>query len=358
MMDLMGGTDPDRDRPGVVARVRSRVSSSADRVASWFGDLRTRIAAVDIAARVHERDRDAAGTLLGSALALRLFLFFVPMILLSVGLAGVLGDWFDGTEVSEAAGISSSLGDYVDAAFTQSGSTRWVAVGVGLFGVITTGWSLTRALVLSSALSWRLSGRQRMPARAIGVVVGLIVGLALAAAITNRIRQTSGIAVASMSVLAVLAVYIVLWSMLYQSLPRATTDPGAALPGAAIIGLTMSVLQSVTQFYLPNQIDSASSLYGSLGVLIAFLGWFFLLGRAIAFSFAVNAVVYEQVGSVSVLLFRLPGVRQIPRRVPAVARYFVVDYIATGDPGAPADGVSVPYDVSGEPVDDPRDAGT
>ena len=60
-----------------------------------------------------------------------------------------------------------------------------------------------------------------------------------------------------MSVLAVLAVYIVLWSMLYQSLPRATTDPGAALPGAAIIGLTMSVLQSVTQFYLPNQIELA-----------------------------------------------------------------------------------------------------
>ena len=178
-----------------------------------------------------------------------------------------------------------------------------------------------------------------MPARAIGVVVGLFAGLALAAAITNRIRQASGIAVTSVSMLAVFAVYIVLWIALYQSLPRSTSDPGAALPGASVVAATMTGLQAITQFYLPRQIDNAASLYGSLGVLIAFLGWFFLLGRAIAFSFAVNAVIYEQVGSVSVFVFRLPVLRAIPRRVPAVARYFAVDYVATGDSGA-RDGVN------------------
>ena len=43
---------------------------------------------VDIGLRLYERDRVAAGTLLGSALALRLFLFFIPMTLALVGVAG------------------------------------------------------------------------------------------------------------------------------------------------------------------------------------------------------------------------------------------------------------------------------
>lgn len=51
-----------------------------------------------------------------------------------------------------------------------------------------------------------------------------------------------------------------------------------------------------------------------------------------------NAVIYEQVGSVSVFVFRLPVIRVIPRRVPAVARYFAVDYVATRDAGAHAEG--------------------
>jgi len=340
MMKDMSDVSP--ERPGVMAGARSRAKVRADRLASRLRDLRGRITVVDVAARTYERDRDAAGTLLGSALALRLFVFFVPMILLGVGLTGIFGDRLEAAEVSDAAGVSTRLAEYVDTAVTQSGRAPWVAAGLGLVGVVVSGRSLTRALVLSSALSWRLGGRQRLPIRAIGVVVGLFVGLVLASAITNRIRLASGLALTSMSMIAVFAVYLVLWLLLYQSLPRATTDPGAALPGAAIVALTMTGLQGVTQLYLPNQIASASSLYGSVGVLVALLGWFFFLGRAIAFSFAVNAVVYEQVGSVSVFVFGLPLIRQIPRRVPVVARYFAVDYVATGDSGTPRDAVRLP----------------
>jgi uncharacterized BrkB/YihY/UPF0761 family membrane protein len=207
--------------------------------------LRERVAIVDIGARVYERDKQAGGTLLGSALALRLFLFFVPFILLIVGLAGVLGKSSDGSAVAESAGLGGTLANYVDDAFAQSGNTPWIALVVGLFGIATTGWSLTRALVLSSALSWRMGGKQ---------------------------------------------------------------------------------------FYLPYQVTSSSELYGQLGVLIAFLGWFFFLGRTIAFAFALNAVIYEQVGSLSTLFFALPVIRQLPRKVPAVERYFALDHVAAGEP--------------------------
>jgi hypothetical protein len=198
-------------------------------------------------------------------------------------------------------------------------------MGAGLVGIATTGRSLTRALVLSSALSWELGGRHKIPIRAMGVVVGIVVGIALMATIMNRIRGATGVAVSTVSFVAVAAVYVVLWSLLYLSLPRATRDPGAAIPGAAVVAVVLAGLQAVSQLYLPRQVESASSLYGSIGVAIASLGWFFFIGRAMAFSFAVNAVVYERVGSVSRFVFGVPGLRAIPARSPALARYFDLD---------------------------------
>jgi len=317
-------------------RMRSWGRESASRAESWFHEIRERVTVVDVGARVYERDKEAAGTLLGSALSLRLFLFFVPLVLMIVGLAGVLGSSTNGADAVEAAGLSGTMAGYVDDAFSQSGSTPWIALLVGLTGVATTGRALTRALVLSSALSWRLGGKQRTPVRVIGLVVGLVVGLALAGAIMNRIRQTTGAAVTSVSMVGLYAVFFAIWLMISQALPRRTTDPGASLPGAAVIALVMAGLQAVTQFYLPQQISNSSQLYGQLGVLLAFLGWFFLLGRTIAFSFALNAVIYEQVGSVSVFVFGLPVIRRIPQSIPAVGRYFAVDHVAGGAPEPPA----------------------
>ena len=142
-------------------------------------------------------------------------------------------------------------------------------MALGLVGIATTGRSLTRALLLSSALSWNLGGKQKIPVRAMAVVVGIIVGVAVIAAIMNRIRDATGIAVASVAFTGVAAVYGVLWSVLYMTLPRGTSDPGAALPGASIVAVVLACLQAVTQLYLPRQIEQASSLYGSLGVGIA-----------------------------------------------------------------------------------------
>ena len=74
-------------------------------------------------------------------------------------------------------------------------------------------------------------------------------------------------------------------------------------------------------------------MYGSIGVAIATLGWFFFIGRAIAFSFAFNAVVYEEIGSVSRFVFSVPGLRAIPARAPALARYFDLDVAPGTGPG-------------------------
>jgi uncharacterized BrkB/YihY/UPF0761 family membrane protein len=330
--------DADVDPAGFVPRTKLRARQLTDSANTRFDQIRERSPLIDIGTSVFERDKQAAGTLLGSALALRLFLFFVPLALFAVGVAGILGGHLGVSSPSDTAGLSGSVAQQINSAFDQSGTTPWLAAGLGLIGVASTGRSLTRALVLSSALSWQLGGKQKTPVRAIGVVVGLVVGVTLAAAILNRIREASGVAVASVSFLGAAAIYVVLWSLLFQALPRATTDPGAALPGASIVGVGLAGLQAVSQLYLPRQIENASSVYGALGITIAFLGWFFFLGRAIAFSFSLNAVIYERIGSVSGVVFAVPVIRELPRRVPAVARYFALESepstaSASSDPG-------------------------
>ena len=172
-------------------------------------------------------------------------------------------------------------------------------------------------------------------------VEGVSTRSAVRAAIVNRTNQATGVAVTSMSMIGLTAIYSVLWLLLFQALPRATTDPGASLPGATVVAVVLAALQTVTQFYLPHQVGSSSQLYGQIGVLVAFLGWFFFIGRAIAFAFALNAVVYEQVGSLSTVFFAVPVIREIPRRVPAVGRYFDLDHVTDGDRETP-EGIDVP----------------
>ena len=46
--------------------------------------------------RLYDRDRDSAGTVVSSAIAFRLFLFFVPMLLFVVGVLGFFAEHVDG----------------------------------------------------------------------------------------------------------------------------------------------------------------------------------------------------------------------------------------------------------------------
>ena len=158
--------------------------------------------------------------------------------------------------------------------------------------------------------------------RVIGVVVGIVISMVVVIMVVRRIDEASGPAISSVSFMAVAPAYFVLWSVLFLSLPRGTSDPGAILPGALVVALVVTVMHAISQLFLTRQIESAGSLYGAVGVAVAIFGWFYFLGRGLAFGFAVNAVLYERIGSVSEFVFGLPGLRAFPRRWPALARFF------------------------------------
>jgi membrane protein len=296
-----------------------------ERFWAWTERKRDTNVVVDLGLRLHTRDQEAAGTVAGSAVAFRLFLFFVPTLLVFVALAGFLAGHISSEDASSTVGVTGAIAKQIDTAMRQPASTRWTALLVGLVGMATSGWSLARAMVLTSSLSWRTPNIRKATVRVTAIVVGIMLAVAVFASIANRIRIDRGPALAGASFVGTVAAYFLAWMALSLTLPRSTKDPGVVIPGAVLLGVTLAGLQAVTQFYVPNQIDHASALYGTIGIVIVTLGWLFFVGRLAVFSATLNAVVFEEFGSITMFVFGLPLLRAIPARSPRLAHFFGLD---------------------------------
>jgi uncharacterized BrkB/YihY/UPF0761 family membrane protein len=321
--DANGPSDEGR-LGALVAAAKERTKREQDRWSALLAKHEDR-PLINVGLRTYQRDREVAGTVVGSAIAFRLFLFFVPLLLFVVGLAGFVSRWVDADQASHDAGVSGALHDQIRSAFEQPGSTRWLAVLIGLLGMATTGRTLSKVMVASSALAWKLPMTNKASFRVIGALVGLVAAVGVLAILANRVREEFGLGVTSVSFLAVFALYTVTWLTITSLLPRATRDPSVLLPGAVLVAATTTGMQAFSQFYLPDRIGRASELYGAVGSTIVTLGWFFILGRAIVIALALNAVVHERFGSISQLVFSLPILRILPRKSAWIRRYFGLD---------------------------------
>lgn len=308
----------------LVERNRARISAGQARLNELIERYHDR-PLLDVALRIYQRDREGAGSVVGSALAFRLFLFFVPFALFAVGLLGFLANWIEAADINDAAGLSASIAVQINSALTQPNSTRWIATFAGLIGMAWAGRSLSKVMVTASCLAWRLPVTTKASVRVIGSVIGLIVGIILVFSIMNRIRNDLGLGAASLSFVAVVVIYAVAWMAMSMVLPRATSDPAALLPGAVLVGLVLASMQALSQIYLPDKIGRASALYGALATTIVTLGWFFFLGRAIVLGMSIDAVLYERFGSISQFVFGLPVVRVLPRKSAWLRNFFDLD---------------------------------
>lgn len=315
-------------RAAVLAeRARERATEKLRRAEAWVAETDQRRTAWDTMLAVRDRDRDAFASVLGSAIALRLFLFSAALVVALVSAANlILGRW--GLEgVLDGAGLTAEMAQEVsNAARPETGRD----LGVLLSSTAVALWagrSLTLVLAACSAGGWRMHATE---ARAsVGVVVrvtGLVSLVVLAASLLARLRAEFGVAVATGSLALTVAMLGVGWFFVTLALPRPTRDPGALLPGAVVFGVVLTLVQWFMHYYLPFKIESASDTMGSLSTTVASLGYLFVIGRVMAGTVVLNAVLYEQIGSISVFVFQLPGLRRIPERFPQVATFFDLDH--------------------------------
>jgi uncharacterized BrkB/YihY/UPF0761 family membrane protein len=329
-------SDPDESDPkNLLQRGRRRVEDAAGAATQRLTSLRQHSSAVDVAVRIFERDHQNFGSVLGSAVAFRLFLFLFSVVVLSVGTGVlVLGRGWFGESLGDDLGLAQSMAASVDEALNQGNSSGILLV---LGGVVATAWAgrnLAITLTAASASAWRIPRPAGMTsARAVGVVIGLLSAIMVFASALRLVQDSAHLIVVATSIIAIFVAYSAAWFAMTLVLPRATRDPSSLLPGAALTGLTFAGLGWVSQFYLVPRLDSGSEMLGGLGLTAVALGWLFVASRIVVASLVVNAVVYERYGSLLDLLLSLPGLRLL-HRYEWVRRLLEEDFSAPGDPDA------------------------
>lgn len=278
---------------------------------------------IDLACIYVQRDREQLTAILGSAIALRLFLFVVPTVAMSVAVIRLVAGPGGLDALLRQSSITGELAQEVNRSTATSTSTLVLAIFTSAWVAAWAGRNLVVVLAACSGTAWRLEAAfRRATLRVSATVVSLVFVIVVTSAVTNRLRSDFGLAGSTTSWLLGALAFTVGWFVVMWALPKGTNDPGALLPGALLVGLSLTVLQWFMQFYLPARLERSSAVAGGAGTAVAVLGSMFIIGRVMASSFLLNAVVYERVGSVSVFFFGLPVIRRLPARFPAIARWF------------------------------------
>ena len=139
--------------PGSLDEWKQRVADLGADVAGWWQQRRRERPLLDWAGLLHQRDTEAFASVLGSAVALRLFLFVLPANVALVALV-------------EATRLGSTMDEHLQASATTGEIARSLAdisvtsaLGFLVSGLALTLWSgrsLARTLATASAAAWRL----------------------------------------------------------------------------------------------------------------------------------------------------------------------------------------------------------
>ena len=118
-------SDHDEDDPeSLLNRGRRRAEDTAGAAKLRLVNLRQHSSPVDVAVRIYERDHQNFGSVLGSAVAFRLFLFLFSLVVLSVGVGVlVLGRGWFGEGLGDDLGLAQSLAAQVDETLNQNDSS-------------------------------------------------------------------------------------------------------------------------------------------------------------------------------------------------------------------------------------------
>lgn len=270
---------------------------TAERVQAEARAARRRWDAVDVAWAAFERDRRAVGSVLAGAVAFRVFIYLLPLFLSLVVLIGVVAGLDDDGphEIGEELGMSAYVVDSVETAAEQSSRSLWVLVPLALWAVYSAGVGAAKVLRAVHALAWdQPLQRPRSGLATAAATFGVALGTLALIGLTQWARaHTPGLGLGA--VLAGVVPFVAVWWVASRLLPHDPAAPWTALvPGALLVGVSAWLAHLASALYLAHRVESASQLYGSLGVAAALLAWLYLMGRLMVASAMLNATLWER----------------------------------------------------------------
>jgi uncharacterized BrkB/YihY/UPF0761 family membrane protein len=255
---------------------------------------RARHASIDLGFSLVERDSSIGGGLLAGALAYRLFVLLLPTSLLLVSGLGLYAGTVDKSPstVAKEAGLHGLIASEVSQ--TASGRARGAVFLLMIPAVLYALVSLYRAIAKVHAIAWHGSGRGvRITPRGVGVLGAALLVQVFTGEIVGWIRRGH-----QLGGLAALLVYVVLiggaWLAVSLQLPHREVHWPALVPGAALFGIGLLLVNAFNIYVTTRLVEGRADTYGALGIATALLFSLVLVGRLMALSAELNALLAER----------------------------------------------------------------
>jgi len=292
--------EPDTRPDGKVSHVRSRAEELQARAVETrtllegrYGERRP----VAIARDVLALDRAVAGSELAGALAYRLFLWFLPFVLVLVAGLGVYADASDQAprEVADRLGLAGLVVHSVAVAATSS--ARWYALLIGVPILLYLTRSLLRSVVVVHRLAWGLEPRRGHLtfANVLLFLLAVVASLAVAAFVSASVGVSPWFWVVD----APLAMIVrgAIWLGLSRRLPGRDRRMSTLLPGAVVVGVGFLAVNVFTQLLIVWLGNTREDTYGALGLAATILFSLWLTSRVIVVSAVADAALWSRRGA-------------------------------------------------------------
>jgi uncharacterized BrkB/YihY/UPF0761 family membrane protein len=281
---------------GTEAVARARARAEELRLRAEANRPRSRL--VDIAFGSYERDTEVGGGILAGAVAFRVFLFIVPFVFFVVVAFGLAADATGMTPASAAdkAGIVGLLATTIENVGDQSVWSRLTILAISGFALVLGARNLIKVMTVIHVLIWRVPRvRVRRQVRAVALLLVSVLGALVLAQLTSKLQDRSFPAwVFATSVFMLIPAG--LW--LLASLKVFPHPPDVSwrdmLPGALLVGVGIEALHVFTVVYISHSFERKSETYGALGGSLSLLLWAYVVGRILAASPVINAVVWRR----------------------------------------------------------------
>jgi len=245
---------------------------------------------------VQRRFSEVNGSGLASALTLRSFLALFPLMVLAIAGLGFLSLNTDdlAQRVIDNLGVTGSAADTVTEAINAAQRSRTTATIVGLVGLLWSGLGLMIGFQLAFNSVWRVHGRglrDRLTGTGWLLGAGALAVLSIGGVAAAQAIST-GAQVAAFLVASGVDFVFLWWTS--KVLPNREIPWRALAPGALAAAVVVGVLKYVGAEVVPQLVESASALYGSIGVVFALLVWLLFFGRVVVYMAVVQAISWER----------------------------------------------------------------
>ena len=248
-------------------------------------------------------------TFITASLAYYAFISLVPLLLLGIVAASVLGGpELAGTLGTAAANVAGpEVGTVVESALSNAAG-RGSATLVGTVVLLWSGLKLFRGLDVAFSTVYGTADDETLLDQLrdgfvtlVGVGVGIAVTVGLGVTIAQFDRVVAGVDVINLvgTVASLVGLTLVFFPLYYVLPDRGTVGIREALPGAAFAAVGWTLLQ--TGFRVYAGVAGSYEAYGVLGAVLLLVTFLYFGGLVLLVGVVLNAVLAERVDSTNTL---------------------------------------------------------